>query len=313
MPYLYNTWWIYLIISLLIPSAGYIVFKLKLLQLERTNLQINQLLLSKIAELQDSTQKLGALERAIQSDDQQDEQMLAVLLHDIRSPLRFLSTISKAVLKECSNGSMETNQDHLLKLYRSVGALRSFVEESYIWVRSSEKALHLSIRQISIQDVFNKMEGFYGEFLSFNDNKLIVSPTDLYWNTDLEVLCLILRNLLDNANKHTEGGKVWLSCFTQNGKLCIQLKDSGNGLNERQIQAFLHPCMQDERTSMGSQVISRMLKKINGRLHITSQVGKGSVFTIELSPVAIETDYRHANQWTLSPKEEGKYLVGELA
>ena len=320
MPYLYNTWWFYLIISLLIPSAGYIVFKLKLLQLERTNLQINQLLLPKIAELQVSTRKLGALEKAVQCHGQQpvkednweDDQLLAILLHDIRSPLRFLSTISKAVVKDFEIGSTEEKQEHLIKLHQSVGALRSFVEESYFWVRNNDKGIHLSIKQIRLQEVFNKMEAFYGEFLSYNENQLIIAPTTVTWETDQHVLCLIVRNLLDNANKYTQGGKVYLSCYISRARLCIQVKDSGQGLNERQIQAFLQPCQQPEAAGMGSLVIARMLKKINGRLAVTSTPGKGSIFTIELAPVAMEVEFSPVARWSLLPDYKQKYLVGEL-
>lgn len=320
MPYLYNTWCFYLIISLLIPAAGFIVFKLKVLQLEKTNLQINQLLLSKIAEFENNTQRLKALEKAVQSHGQQpvkedrweDDQLLAILLHDIRSPLRFLSTISKAVVKDFEIGSTEENHEHLIKLHQSVGALRSFVEESYFWVRNNDKGIHLSIKRIRLQEVFNKMETFYGEFLSYNENQLIIAPTTLTWETDQHVLCLIVRNLLDNANKYTQGGKVYLSCYISRERLCIQVKDSGQGLNERQIQAILQPCQQPEGAGMGSLVIARMLKKINGRLTVTSTLGKGSIFTIELAPVAMEVEFSPVASWSLLPDYKQKYLVGEL-
>jgi len=286
MPYSYNSWWFFLTIVLLITGAVYIVLSRKITRLKKANLQINQLLRAKNTELQQRSQKLKALEKALEFTNPVDAHKMNILLHDLRSPLRFLCTISKAVMKDFSTRGVEKNQLHLINLHKSVGALWSFVEQSYTWARISTQASGLSTRRIAIQDIFNHIEDFYSEFLSYNGNILFMSPTRLYWDTDPDILSVILRNLLDNANKYTEGGKVWVSCYQRSGKLYIVVRDSGRGLNESQIRSFMQPGHEGQHTGMGSQVISQMLKKIHGRLQIDSQPGKGSAFTIELTAVA---------------------------
>jgi len=311
MSYLFNTG-LFLIILVLITVAGFIGFKLKFLRLERSNSKVNQQLLAKIAELQGDKQKYKALEKAAPSCNEVDVQGMAILLHDIRSPLRFLCTISGCALKEYSNGKLTKNHDHLLKLHQSLESLRSFVEASYNWVSGTDRTFSTCFRLVKIQDVFNQLEKFFGEFFSYNGNSLIITPTDLFWHTDPDVLNLILRNLLDNANKYTESGKTWLNCFQKGGNLCIQVKDSGFGLTENQIKSFLLPFNAPETMGLGSQVISKMLQKLNGHLHIEAQPGQGSVFTIELSPLEAKMEGLTAESRPTVPGDIENCLAGEL-
>lgn len=271
------------------------ISRLKIGKLEKAYLQSNQLLKSKIVELQNRSQKPKILEEEKISYGQLDEPMISLLLHDLRSPLRFLCVISNAVIKDFNKRPMETNQEHLINLHKSVGALWNFVEESYVWAKSHEKTFQVLIKEVAIQDIFNKIESLYGAFLSYNGNELIVTPTDLYWNTDPDVLGLILRNLLDNANKNTEGGKVWLSCQQNNENLRIVVKDTGRGLNESQIRSFKEPGKQNINIGMGSKVISSMLCKLNGRLHVKSQPGEGSTFMIEFCRMPAKVIHLHGD------------------
>lgn len=288
MPYFYDAWFFYVLVLLLVLTAVcYLISKGQIIKLKKANLQITQLLDAKGVELEDLTEKLKILENSYRGNRQLDEQLISMLLHDLRSPLRFLCTISRSLVSDFSNRKEEKNLEYLSKLHKSIESLWSFVETYYVWGVDQEFAARLSIRTVSIQEIFDSVTRFYEEILAYNGNALEVTPTDVCWTTDRYVLNVIVRNLLDNANKYTEAGKVCLSCHEVGEKLSIVVKDSGRGLEKSQIRSFMQICEQDRPAGNGSRIITHMLKKIDGRLNIFSEPGKGSVFTIELKKMNV--------------------------
>lgn len=288
MPYFYDAWFSYVLVLLLVLTAVcYLISKGQIIKLKKANLQITQLLDAKGVELEDLTEKLKILENSYRGNRQLDEQLISMLLHDLRSPLRFLCTISRSLVSDFSNREEEKNLEYLTKLHKSVESLWSFVETHYAWGMDQEFAARLSIRTVSIQEIFDSVARFYEEILAYNGNALEVTPTTVCWTTDRYVLNVIVRNLLDNANKYTEAGKVCLSCHEVDEKLSIVVKDSGRGLEKSQIRSFMQICEQDKLAGNGSRIITHMLKKIDGHLNIFSEPGKGSVFTIELKKLNV--------------------------
>ncbi|NJK39278.1 MAG: HAMP domain-containing histidine kinase [Oscillatoriales cyanobacterium RM2_1_1] len=127
----------------------------------------------------------------------------------------------------------------------------------------------------------NQLEVSYGETLGL-----------VY--TDPRKLQQILYHLLDNALKFTQGGKVtlYLTQKESQGKvwLCCQVADTGIGIApEQQPLLFAAFTQEDDSTSreyqgmgLGLTTSDRLCQILGGHLSVSSQVGKGSTFTVRL-------------------------------
>jgi protein-histidine pros-kinase len=101
----------------------------------------------------------------------------------------------------------------------------------------------------------------------------------------------IILNLLSNAIKYNrKGGAVVLNIVIgSSNRIKISIQDTGNGLSQDQIEALFQPFNRlgqeagsQEGTGIGLVVTKRLVELMNGTMGVTSTVGVGSVFWIEL-------------------------------
>lgn len=97
----------------------------------------------------------------------------------------------------------------------------------------------------------------------------------------------IIFNLVGNAVKFTNDGQIDVVAAYDEGKLLVQVKDTGIGIREDMIDKILEPFSQadqsntraHEGTGLGLAIVSRILDNLGGSLKIKSELGKGSIFS----------------------------------
>ncbi len=100
----------------------------------------------------------------------------------------------------------------------------------------------------------------------------------------------LLINLLDNAMKYTEEGKVRLICQEDGDDLLICVEDTGIGMEKEQLPRIFERFYRIDKsrsrkqggTGLGLSIVKHIVELYNGRIKVESQVGKGSRFEIRL-------------------------------
>jgi len=103
----------------------------------------------------------------------------------------------------------------------------------------------------------------------------------------------IIDNLLQNALKYTKFGKVNLSLDVQKteerkAKIQISVQDTGIGIEKDELTHIFEPWIQLKKKQvkvgfgLGLYIVHILTKSIGGSIHVNSEVGKGSTFTLEL-------------------------------
>lgn len=117
-------------------------------------------------------------------------------------------------------------------------------------------------------------------------------------NTDLEVcsdpllLERILRNLMSNAIRYTERGRVLIGCRRRGATASIEIWDTGIGIPPDQLgEIFCEFHRSHDRThrtiegfGVGLAVVDRLTTLLGHRIEVSSTPGKGTVFRIEGVP-----------------------------
>jgi signal transduction histidine kinase len=130
--------------------------------------------------------------------------------------------------------------------------------------------------------LFEEIASLYNELFKVNHNRLTIVHTDLECVTDYQILSVIIRNMIDNANKNTTDGEITLSSREENGQMQVSISDTGQGLTDEQIVLFMSRDRQAGNRGTGSLLIHTMLDYIQGSISIVSEPGRGSTFTILL-------------------------------
>ncbi|HTN37653.1 MAG TPA: HAMP domain-containing sensor histidine kinase, partial [Arachidicoccus sp.] len=281
-PHFYNTWWFYTLMLLVFALAGYVFSRRRIIHLEKEKLRIEKLVAERTCELNQVAQQLKVSERALINSNKVKEQVIAIVLHDLRSPIRFLGTISNNLVKGFKEENPDRFYGNLKRLNKSVSMLWGFIDQFFSWAVIQQDAFKVKKVFFPLRELFEETAGFYEEILSYNENKFLVVPTDLDCHTDKDILSLILRNLVDNANKHTEKGDITLSAFEEEGSIHITVSDTGSGLSASQVKMFTDDRRDASEHGIGSIVIQNMLHKIGGNLRVQTLPGVGSSFRITI-------------------------------
>ncbi|NDV19861.1 GHKL domain-containing protein [Pseudodesulfovibrio sp. JC047] len=105
--------------------------------------------------------------------------------------------------------------------------------------------------------------------------------------TDSNQVQQVLLNLLENAiDAIGENGSIVLSTKEQQGRVVVEIEDSGDGIPEEHINKVFDPFFTTkatgEGTGLGLSIVYTTLKKLGGRISVRSRRGQGTIFTVSL-------------------------------
>lgn len=109
-------------------------------------------------------------------------------------------------------------------------------------------------------------------------------------NTNRDHVKQTLINLVSNAIRYTDSGKIVIFTELSKDKAIIKVKDTGIGIPKDSIQRIFERFYRVDKsrsrksggTGLGLSIVKHMVELYKGKISVESEVGKGSIFTIEL-------------------------------
>lgn len=245
---------------------------------------------------------------------------LATASHDLRQPLQTLSLLSGA-LRRMVKGSDAA--EVLAQQEQAVGAMSRLLNALLDISKLESGAVRPHPADFSIAPL---LEGLRREFASIAASKglgLAVEPMEQTVHSDPALVEQILKNLLANAIKYTRTGQVTVRCRTRDGALRVEVMDTGVGIPAAQLAYIYDEFYQvgvpgnssREGYGLGLSIVQRLVRLLNARLEVTSEVGSGSVFSLILpageSPRAIRPAEPAASPIAAAPGGSTRILLVE--
>ena len=210
-------------------------------------------------------------------------QLSAGLTHEIRNPLGLIKSYAY-LLGEYATDDMSS---HALKVINeSVKRIDGLIDNLLNFSRlSNDKPVNFSVTQMTENIIELGRKTFQKEKVTivFNPGK------DIIITTFDEPVKIVIYNLVNNAVEAFReavqtDGEIEISEVCENGMLKIVIKDNGPGMNEETVENIFNPFFttKDTGTGLGLYIVITELKKINGQISVKSQLGKGTVFTVEI-------------------------------
>ncbi|MDW7670128.1 MAG: ATP-binding protein [Bacillota bacterium] len=239
----------------------------------------------------DITERKEAEEKNRQLDRLKDE-FLANTSHELRTPLNGIISIVESLLKGIG-GPLSGDQKRNLQLVRiSARRLASLVNDILDFSRIRQHDVRLHVKPV---DLFGQVEMILDMFAAQSVPKSIrlvnQVPTDFPpVMADENRLSQILFNLIGNALRYTEKGKIQISSAVNAGMVVISVEDTGIGIPEDRLeslfeyyeQAGLAPEREYTGYGLGLPISRKLVELHGGSINVTSQVGKGSCFMFTL-------------------------------
>jgi PAS domain S-box-containing protein len=220
------------------------------------------------------------------------ESVLAILSHDLRSPLSAIIGTAKYLKENFQKMKPDAVQEMLDLLYKSSTDELDMLDYLVEWARIKYAADLFSPTKINLTEYVDKVFETLNETASINTINLhheIEANTSVF--ADGKMLISIIQNIVSNAIKHTgKGGTITVSAKIKDDKIIVQVKDTGVGMSKEIMKKLFTPQMKtlsetrkkNKGAGIGLLLVKGFLEKNGGEIWVESIEGEGSSFYFTL-------------------------------
>jgi HAMP domain-containing protein/signal transduction histidine kinase/CheY-like chemotaxis protein len=291
---------------------------------------------AKNKEVEDARKSLEEKAEQLQLTSKYKSEFLANMSHELRTPLNSLLILAQQ-LYENREGNLSEKQVRYAKTIHSCGDdLIQLIND--ILDLSKIESGYISTDFINVR--FNEITSFVETtFKHVSESKNLKFSIDVderlpeSFETDIQRLNQILKNLLSNAFKFTEKGGVQLKIYEANKKnwkpgnpsldnakkvVAFEIKDSGIGISKDKQNIIFEAFQQAEGstsrkyggTGLGLSISRGLADLLGGSIELESEVGSGSSFTLFLPINYNPSAFKKEKQSSLTVSE---YKLAEVS
>ena len=276
-------------------TAPFVIYFFTLLveQLERSRLDLSKTvsrLQNEISERIQAEQKLSIALNNLEKSNRDKGTLLATISHELRTPLNGIIGLSRILLDD----QLSAQQRNYLKTINISAVSLGYIFSDIIDLdKFDTQRLELNFQPTDLNSLLNDTQNFAilmsePKNLQFSLEITSELPDSLY--LDRARLSQILWNLISNAVKFTEKGKITLQVSTpENDVYQFSVIDTGSGIAPCELDNIFkmyYQVKENANRSSGSGIglaISKNLAHLmGGDLHVKSRLGSGSTFDLTI-------------------------------
>jgi PAS domain S-box-containing protein len=248
----------------------------------------------RIVELERDIERSNELLNKTREYDRIKTEFFANLSHELRTPLNVI--LSALQLVDTSGNS--TNQDNYVKKYykmmkQNCYRLLRLINNLIDITKIDSDFFQLQLQNCNIVEIVENVtlsiagyiesKGIELQFDTNTEEKII--------SCDPDQIERIIFNLLSNAIKFTPpGGNIYVNVIDSKDSVIISVKDNGIGIPRDKQEIIFGRFQQVDRlttrqyegSGIGLSLVKSLVEKHNGKISVTSEIGKGSEFIIEI-------------------------------
>ncbi len=208
--------------------------------------------------------------------------LMAIAGHDLKTPLRTAGYAIDKVRRKVdadTAAQLEPARDALSQIGREFDQLASLSVAGGDFAKPD-------LVDLPLQDVLNAIMGTWRRPAELRGLRLRMVPTSLRVRSHRTLLSTLLGNLLGNAVKYTQTGKVLLGCRRRGNQVVVEIIDTGVGMDAEDAReifnAFRQANTQQEGLGLGLWIVNRTAQTLGYPVHVSTRKGHGSRFSVTL-------------------------------
>ncbi len=217
-------------------------------------------------------------------------QFLAAASHDLRQPLQAAGLFVGTLRLRNRDPDLGALID---RVERALGSLEAVLEALLDISRLDAGVVEPRPARIPLAGVFRSLQETFGDPAVQYGAELRFRPTALWCESDPRLLERVLANLVSNALRYCEKGRVLVGCRVRGDTIRVEVRDSGPGVPpERQQEIFrefvqlqTRAPLHDKGLGLGLAIVERLARLLRHPLHVRSHPGRGSTFGITVPRV----------------------------
>ena len=296
---------------------------------EEASVEMMELAFSRMSDEVNALIDLKTKEMASARDEAREassakSRFFANMSHELRTPLNAIIGYSEMLLEDCEDLGNEDMIPDLKKITNSSKHLLSLINNVLDLSKIEAGKMDMYFTPFSIDTMIETIKDVSGPLASKNNNEFIIkNNVEGEMKSDETKLRQCIVNFLSNAFKFTENGQVALviNLHERDGLEFVNfdIKDTGIGMNEEQLGKLFDTYTQAERstsakyggTGLGLSISKHFAEMMGGGVEVTSEVGKGSTFSIFVPRTSIDDEVPESGEDIENPtiSEGDEYIL----
>jgi signal transduction histidine kinase len=208
--------------------------------------------------------------------------------HDLRTPMTRLRGIAELALG--SKQDLDTFRDALVECVEESERILTMLNTLMDISEAETGVMQLDLGPVNIKTLIEQVIDMYCYLAEEKGLHLDINvPNGFYVTVDSARMSQALANLLDNAIKYTHPeGRIEIRAHQRQKYLIIAIKDTGMGIPQEDIPKIWARLYRGDQSrhqrglGLGLSLVRAIISAHKGRIHVFSEMGKGSTFIIHL-------------------------------
>src|SRR5712691_11454792 len=261
--------------------------------------------------------------RQLELASQHKSQFVASMSHELRTPLNAIIGLTEMMVTNAARFGTEKAAEPLRRVHRAGTHLLGLINQVLDLSKIEAGKLELSLESVSLAPLVDDVVGTARQLAEQNKNRLVVEVQESLVPLTVDPMRLrqILLNLLSNACKFTKQGEVKLrvnKIVDERTWIEFAVADTGIGMTpEQQGKLFEEFTQADSSTArryggtgLGLAITRKLARMMGGDVTVTSEPGKGSVFTVRL-PGGADAPAKGATDGSRAPGAECVLVIDD--
>ena len=232
----------------------------------------------KLSDVKDDNERLVNENKTLKSEmlNQKDDLNAYFLmwLHQIKTPM----TVSKLLLEKPD----ETTNT---KLKMQLMYIEQYINMAMNYIKMIDHSTDMDITEVNLDDIIKDLLKKYSLLFIHNHISLDYQSNAKYVVSDSKWLTILIEQILSNALKYTENGKISIQYLED--KHALEIKDTGIGIRSEDIPKIFdrgysgfNGRMNEKSSGLGLYLARKISERLNIQIEVESKLSKGSVFRL---------------------------------
>jgi PAS domain S-box-containing protein len=244
-------------------------------------------------DLNAARQEAEARALELQQASQYKSEFLANMSHELRTPLNSILILAKSLADNDESNLTPDQAESAAVIHESGSHLLTLINDILDLSKIEAGRLEIMPEDFALDDVLAYLRRVFAPLaekksIAFAIEVDASSPETIHG--DRQRITQVLTNLLSNAVKFTEAGQVRIAVRQQDGKLQLDIHDTGVGIPADKIEHIFGVFQQLDGTTsrkyggsgLGLAISKRLVELMGGQIVVTSTPGEGSCFSVRL-------------------------------
>lgn len=232
----------------------------------------------KLSDVKDDNERLLNENKNLKSEmlNQKDDLNAYFLmwLHQIKTPM----TVSKLLLEK-PDETINT------KLKMQLMYIEQYINMAMNYLKMIDYSTDMDITQVNLDDIIKNLLKKYSLLFIHNHISLEYQSNLTYVVSDSQWLTILIEQILSNALKYTENGKIAIQYLED--KHALEIRDTGIGIRSEDIPKIFdrgysgfNGRMNEKSSGLGLYLARKISERLNIQIEVESKLSKGSVFRL---------------------------------